>query len=78
MAENPDVAGLLMQHALESRATPVEATVTTPEDTDAHHLYEEFGFVGRRDRMRMELGEIPAMYRGAGLEHYGTTPYLAT
>ncbi len=78
VAENPDVARLLMDHALKSQTTPVEVTVTTPRDTSAHHLFEEFGFVGHKDRMQMELGAIPVMYRRTGLEHYGTTPYLAT
>jgi len=40
-------------------------------------LLKEFGFVGRPDRLRMELGEETAACR-AGLVHYGTTPYLAT
>jgi hypothetical protein len=38
-------------------------------------VLREFGFVGYRDRLRMELGETP---RTKGLEVYGTTPYLAT
>ncbi|CAN5712807.1 hypothetical protein BH24ACT22_BH24ACT22_04930 [soil metagenome] len=78
VAETPDVARLLLNSVLENVVTPVEATVTTPKDTAAHHLYREFGFVGLEGRMRMELGEVPAMYRTGGLEHYGTTPYLAT
>ncbi|MGB3635369.1 MAG: GNAT family N-acetyltransferase [Rubrobacteraceae bacterium] len=77
LAENLDVARLLLNRALESCATPVEVTVTTPDDTAAHHLFEEYGFVGRKDRMQMELGTSP-VNQGAGLEHYGTTPYLAT
>jgi hypothetical protein len=67
-----------MNRALGGCATPVEATVTTPKDTVAHSLFEEFGFAGREGRMQMELGEIPAIHRRARLEHYGTTPYLAT
>ena len=78
LAENLDVARLLTDRALESCATPVEVTVTTPGGTAAHHLFEEFGFVGREDRVRMELGVAPSTYLGGGLEHYGTTPYLAT
>lgn len=78
LAENLDVARLLMDRALESCTAPVEVTVTTPGGTAAHRLFEEFGFTGREDRMQMELGEIPVAYRGGGLEHYGTTPYLAT
>ena len=72
------MARLLMDHTLKSCVTPVEATATTPKDTAAHRLFEEFDFVGREDRMQMELGAIPAIYRRGGLEHYGTTPYLAT
>lgn len=78
VSETPDVARMLLNSALENRATVVEVAVTTPRDTAAHHLFEEFGFVGREDRMQMELGKVPAMYRAGGLEHYGTTPYLAT
>lgn len=78
LAETPEVARLLMENALEGGSAPVEATVTTPKHTAAHRLFREFGFVARKDRMQMELGEIPAMYQSGGLEHYGTTPYLAT
>ena len=78
LAENLDVARLLMDRALESCAPPVEATVTTPRGTVAHGLFEEIGFVGRKDRMQMELGTTSKTYPGGGLEHYGTTPYLAT
>lgn len=77
LAENLDVARLLVGRALENCVVPVEVTVTTPEGTAAHRLFEELGFVGREDRMQMELGEMPAAYQ-EGLEHYGTTPYLAT
>ena len=78
LAENLDVARLLMDRALESCAPPVEATITTPRGTVAYGLFEESGFVGRKDRMQMELGTTSKTYPGEGLEHYGTTPYLAT
>lgn len=75
MASSPDVARLLLTRALEDRdAAAVEITVTG--DGPAHDLLEEFGFTGSEDRLRMELCESPV--RSAGLEQYGTTPYLAT
>jgi hypothetical protein len=49
--------------------------VVVPGESLAHDLLEEFGFVGREDRLRMELGEAR---RTKGLQTYGTTPYLAT
>jgi hypothetical protein len=55
----------------------VEVTVSGPAESPAHDLLREFGFGGRKDRLRMELGEESGV-RPAGLEHYGTTPYLAT
>ena len=76
LAETPEVARLLMERTLENCTTPVEVTVAGPGDAAAHRLFEEFGFTGRKDRLQMELGEIPATRRG--LKHYGTTPYLAT
>ncbi len=48
-----------------------------PAENSTHGLLREFGFLGRRDRLRMELGEEGGA-RLSGLEHYGTTPYLAT
>jgi hypothetical protein len=56
---------------------PVEVTVPGPPASPAHALLKEFGFTGRADRLRMELGE-PSPSRPPGLVHYGTTPYLAT
>lgn len=76
MAAGFDVAQLLLSAALESCNTPVEATVTAPGDF-ACSLYEEFGFEGREDRLRMEIGRMPEKSSGS-LEQYGTTPYLAT
>lgn len=76
MAANPEVARRLLARAIESCGAPVEATVTTPEDT-VHDLYREFGFEGREGRLRMEFGAMPTKPAGS-LEQYATTPYLAT
>jgi hypothetical protein len=72
------VARLLLARALEAtRGTPVQIIVPSPAECQAHPLLQEFGFEGKEDRMRMELGEKTATCR-TGLIHYGTTPYLAT
>jgi hypothetical protein len=55
----------------------VEVTVPGLAESPAHDLLREFGFGGRRDRLRMELGEEGEIPTGK-LEQYGTTPYLAT
>jgi ribosomal protein S18 acetylase RimI-like enzyme len=74
-ASTPGVARLLLARALEDRA--VEVTVPDATRSPAHELLGELGFARRTDRRRMELGaEDPGCPRG--LEHYGTTPYLAT
>ena len=88
VASTDGVARLLLSRALrdEGAANPadgptVEVVAPGPEgdreSAPAHELLREFGFVGREDRLRMELGEAPRP-RVAGLEQYGTTPYLAT
>jgi GNAT superfamily N-acetyltransferase len=81
LAATPDVARLLLARALDATdatdGVPVQVTVAGPDGCLAHPLLEEFGFVGRPDRLRMELGETTAAWR-TGLAHYGTTPYLAT
>lgn len=78
VASTPDVARLLLGRALDMEGgASVEVTVSGPADSPAHGLLREFGFAGRADRMRMELGERLCSCR-AGLTHYGTTPYLAT
>jgi ribosomal protein S18 acetylase RimI-like enzyme len=78
VASTPGVARLLLSAALgASGGSPVEVTVPGLAESPAHDLLREFGFRGRRDRLRMELsaeGEV----RDGGLEQYGTTPYLAT
>jgi ribosomal protein S18 acetylase RimI-like enzyme len=78
LASTPDVAHLLLARALSAtRGTPVQVTVPGPAGCQSHSLWQEFGFEGTEDRMRMELGERTATCR-SGLVHYGTTPYLAT
>ncbi|WP_228282026.1 GNAT family N-acetyltransferase [Rubrobacter marinus] len=76
MASSPDVARALLTRALETDGgRSVEVSLPAPKGSPAHALLREFGFVGRRDRLRMELGETaPAQ----GLTAYATTPYLAT
>ncbi len=77
MASTPEAARLLLSKALENGdGSPVEATVAGPPKDAAHGLFEEFGFSGRGDRLRMELGE--PLGQNQGLKNYGTTPYLAT
>jgi GNAT superfamily N-acetyltransferase len=79
LAATQGVARLLLGHALEATgSTPVQVTVTGPAGCPAHALLKEFGFVGRTDRLRMELGERTVARSHGGLVHYGTTPYLAT
>jgi hypothetical protein len=76
VASTPGVARLLLARALRG-GSPVEVTVPGPAESPAHELLREFGFRGREDRLRMELGGATDERR-SGLEHYGTTPYLAT
>src|SRR5918998_2963231 len=74
----PGVARLLLARSLEATGGgAVQVTVTGSAGCPAHALLQEFGFVGRRDRLRMELGERTVACR-TGLVQYGTTPYLAT
>ena len=77
VAASPDVARLLLARALrETGPSPVRVIVPGPDTSPAHDLLREFGFKGRKDRLRMELGEPSG--RPASLVHYGTTPYMAT
>jgi GNAT superfamily N-acetyltransferase len=77
LASTPDVARLLLTHALPATGgAPVQVTVPGPAGCQAHALLQELGFEGTQDRLRMELGEKTAS--PTGLAHYGTTPYLAT
>ena len=77
VAPNPGVARLLLAGALRAGGAPVEVTVPGPAEGPAHELLREFGFRGRRDRLQMELGPESEVRRGC-MDHYGTTPYLAT
>jgi GNAT superfamily N-acetyltransferase len=76
VASTPGVARLLLARTLRGGSS-VEVTVPSPAESPAHELLREFGFRGREDRLRMELGGTSCV-RPSGLEHYGTTPYLAT
>ena len=53
----------------------VEVVVPDSTDSPARGVLQELGFHERQDRLRMELGDPLAP---AGIEQYGTTPYLAT
>lgn len=75
VAADDDVARLLLSNAL--GAGPTEVMVPGPTGSPAHKTLEEFGFVGREDRLRMDLGDGSRAF-GGGLTHYGATPYLAT
>jgi GNAT superfamily N-acetyltransferase len=76
LASTPDVARLLLTHALSATGgAPAQVTVPDPAWCPAHSLLREFGFEGTEDRLLMELGETRSR---TGLVHYGTTPYLAT
>jgi GNAT superfamily N-acetyltransferase len=75
-AKTPGVARRLLARALgETGGSPVRVIAPGPAGCPSHRLFEEFGFVGHRDRLRMELGQG---VEAGGLVHYGTTPYLAT
>jgi ribosomal protein S18 acetylase RimI-like enzyme len=80
-ASTPGAARLLLSRALGTDGgSSVEVTVpgaAEGAESPAHDLLAEFGFRGRGDRLRMELGGGGDDLR-AGLVHYGTTPYLAT
>ena len=76
-AADPGTARRLLLHVL--RATgeaPVRVIATGPDGCPSHELFRSLGFVGREDRLRMELGEEPAA--PGGLVQYGTTPFMAT
>ena len=77
VASTPDVARHLLAGALRAGGSSVEVTVPGVAESPAHELLREFDFRGRRDRLQMELGEEDGILQGR-MEHYGTTPYLAT
>ena len=76
-ARTTDAARDLLLRALEAVGNiPVRVIATGPNDCPSHDLFRSFGFVGREDRLRMELGEEAA--GPGGLVQYGTTPFMAT
>jgi hypothetical protein len=76
-AKTADAARRLLLRALESAGdAPVRAIATGPDGCPSHDLFGEFGFVGRKDRLRMERGEEVA--DPGGLLQYATTPFMAT
>lgn len=75
VAADENLARLLLSSALQTVDEPVEVMVPGPAENPAHGVLRGFGFVGREDRLRMELGERS---HETGLTHYGTTPYLAS
>jgi hypothetical protein len=76
-AATPEVARALLSQALPAMPLdpPVEIVVPDPTDSPAREVLAEFGFRERQDRLRMELG---GPFAPAGVEQYGTTPYLVT
>jgi GNAT superfamily N-acetyltransferase len=76
-AATPDIAHALLSQALPAMPLdpPVEVVVPDPTHSPARGLLAEFGFRERQDRLRMELG---GPFAPAGIEQYGTTPYLVT
>ena len=76
-AATPAVARALLSQVLPAMPldSPVEVVVPDPTDGPAREVLAKFGFRERQDRLRMELGDP---FAPAGIEQYGTTPYLAT
>jgi ribosomal protein S18 acetylase RimI-like enzyme len=76
-ARTLDAARRLLLRALEAAGdAPARAIATGPDGCPSHELFREFGFVGRKDRLRMEIGEEAAA--PGGLIQYATTPFMAT
>ena len=76
-AGSTDAARCLLLRALEAAGdTPIRAVATGPDGCPSHDLFRQFGFAGRGDRPRMELGEEAA--DPGGLLQYATTPFMAT
>jgi hypothetical protein len=76
-AATPAVARTLLSQVLPAMPldSPVEVVVPDPSHSPARKVLEELGFRERQVRLRMELGPP---FAPAGIEQYGTTPYLAT
>ncbi len=79
LAASPDVARMLLSRALRDGepGKPFEA-ISTEGTGQVRGLFAEFGFTGRTDRLRMELGDATMFPASTGPTHFGTTPYLAT
>ena len=76
-AKSAEAARRLLLRALEAVGdAPIRAIATGPDGCPSHDLFREFGFVGRKDRLRMERGEEVA--DPGGLLQYATTPFMAT
>ncbi len=75
MAAEPSVARALLSCALQANGSTSSVEVSTTGEGQVQAVLEAFGFVGRQDRLRMELGQTPCI---RGLQSYGTTSYLAT
>ena len=76
-AKTTDAARRLLLRALEAAGdAPVRAIATGRDGCPSHDLFRQFGFVGRKDRLRMERGEEVA--DPGGLLQYATTPLMAT
>ena len=76
-AGDPGTARRLLFHALGTTGdAPVRVIAPGPDGCPSHALFRSFGFVGREDRLRMELGEEAAA--PGGLVQYATTPFMAT
>jgi ribosomal protein S18 acetylase RimI-like enzyme len=76
-AGNTDVARRLLLRTLEAAGdAPLRAIATAQDGCPSHDLFRQFGFVGRKDRLRMEIGDGAA--DPGGLLQYATTPFMAT
>ena len=76
-AATPSVARALLSQVLPAMPLDslVEIVVPDPTHSPAREVLQELGFHERQDRLRMELG---GPFASAGIEQYGTTPYLVT
>jgi GNAT superfamily N-acetyltransferase len=76
-AATPAVARALLSRVLPALPldSSVEVVVPGLSHSPAREVLQELGFHERQDRLRMEFGDP---FAPAGIEQYGTTPYLAT